>query len=182
MEPFLKIISDIIPDEKIDQELHFPKPCRGPRARWKPSQLYRIHLLLCLKRLVSFRQLRNDLMHHRDWRIFSKLKNKSQVPTLRALSAFRQNASDLLRQINPLYLKMIFSIIEMPIVLVTVPDSTDIRAATKGFAKKTVVAPKAVIIPEFIPRKMPQKDIAQKNLGSLNGLSATKNTRSVCCF
>lgn len=182
MEPFLKIISDIIPDEKIDQELHFTKPCRGPRSRLKPSQLYRIHLLLCLKRLVSFRQLRNDLIHHRDWRIFSNLKNKSQVPTLRALSEFRQNASDLLRQINQLYLKMIFSIIEIPVVLVTVPDSTDIRAATKGFSKKTAVAQKVAIIPEFIPRKTRQKDIAQKNLVSLNGLSATKNTRYVCCF
>ena len=182
MELFLKIISDIIPDEKIDQELHFPKPCRGPRSRLKPSQLYRIHLLLCLKRLVSFRQLRSDLIHHRDWRIFSQLKNKSQVPTLRALSEFRQNASNLLRQINRLYLKMIFSIIEVPVVLVTVPDSTDIRAATKGFAKKIVVVSRAAIIPEFILRKAQQKDIVQKNLVSRNGLSVTKNTHYVCCF
>lgn len=182
MEPFLKIISDIIPDDKIDQELHFPRPCRGPRSRLKPSQLYRIHLLLCLKRLVSFRQLRNDLMHHRDWRIFSKLKNKNQVPTLRALSEFRQNASDLLRQINHLYLKMIFAIVDVPIVLVTVPDSTDIRASTKGFAKKIVAVPKIAIIPEFIPLKMQQKDIVQKNRASRYGLSVTKNTRCVFCF
>jgi len=182
MEPFLKIISDIIPDEKIDQELHFPKSCHGPRSRLKPAQLYRIHLLLCLKRLVSFRQLHKDLIHHRDWRIFSKLKNKNQVPTLRALSEFRQNASELLRQINQLYLRMIFSIIEIPVVLVTVPDSTDIRAATKGFAKKTAVASKVVIAPEFIPPRMPQKDIAQKNLASQNGLLVIKNTRCAFCF
>jgi hypothetical protein len=182
MEPFLKTISDIIPDEKIDQELQFPKPCRGPRSRLKPSQLYRIHLLLCLKRLISFRQLRSDLIHHRDWRMFSKLKNKSQVPTLRALSEFRQNASELLRQINQFYLRMIFSIVEIPVVIVTVPDSTDIRAATKGFAKKTAVASKAAIIPGFILPKMLLKDIAQKNLASLNGLLVTKNTRCVFCF
>lgn len=182
MEPFLKTISDIIPDDKIDQELHFQKPCRGPRSRLKPSQLYRIHLLLCLKRLISFRQLRNDLIHHRDWRIFSKLKNKSHVPTLRALSEFRQNAPDLLRQINQLYLRMIFSIVEIPIALVTVPDSTDIRAATKGFAKKTALAPKGVIIPDFILLKTQQKDTVQKNLANLNGLLGTKNTRCGFCF
>lgn len=177
MESLLKNISDIIPDEKIDQELHFPKPCRGPHSRLRPSQLYRIHLLLCLKRLASFRQLSNDLIHNRDWRLFAKLKNKTQVPTLRALSEFRQNASGLLRQINQLYLRMIFSIIEIPVVLVTVPDSTDIRAATKGFSKKTAAALKAVIIPEFIPPKMRPKGIEQKNPVSLNGLLAIKNTR-----
>lgn len=177
MEPLLKNISDIIPDEKIDRELHFPKPCRGPHSRLRPSQLYRIHLLLCLKRVVSFRQLSNDLVYHRDWRLFSRLKNKAQVPTLRALSEFRQNASGLLRQINQLYLRMIFSIIEIPDVLVTVPDSTDIRAATKGFSKKTAIALKVVIIPEFIPPKMPLKDIEQKNQVSLNGLLAIRNIR-----
>lgn len=182
MEPFLKVISDIIPDEKIDQELHFPRSVRGPRSRLKPSQLYRIHLLLCLKRLASFRQLSADLVHQRDWRIFSKLKNKTQVPTLRGLSEFRQNAPALLRQINQLYLHMIFSIVKISAALVTVPDSTDIRAATKGFSKKTASALKTVIIQGFILPKMLPKDIVRKSLASLNGLLVTKNTRFAFCF
>lgn len=182
MEPLLKNISDIIPDEKIDQELHFPRPCRGPRSRLKPSQFYRIHLLLCLKRLASFRQLSNDLAYHRDWRMFSRLKNKNQVPTLRALSEFRKRASDLLLHVNQLYVKMIFSITSIPSVLIAIPDSTDIRAATKGFPKKTVLAPPPAIIPEFILPRMPPKDIALKNQGSRNGLSATRNTRCVFSF
>lgn len=136
MEPLLKSISAIIPNEKIDQELASLRADRGPRHRLKPFQMYRIHLLLCLKRLVSFRQLREDMMHHRDWRLFAHLKNKGHVPTLRAMSEFRQHGSRLLRQINQLYLRMIFSIIPIPSVIVAVPDSTDIRAATKAYTKK----------------------------------------------
>lgn len=89
MEPLLKQISAIIPDEKIDHELSFPQPDRGPHSPLKPSQMYRIHLLLCLKRRASFRQLQHDLLHHKSWRSFAHLKNKRQVPTLRALSEFR---------------------------------------------------------------------------------------------
>ena len=136
MEPLLEKISTIIPDEKIDRELIFPQPDRGPRHQLNPSQLYRIHLLLCLKRLASFRQLREDLRHHRDWRSFAHLKNKNQVPSLDVLSRFRKRGSSLLRQINQLYLRMIFSTAPVPSVIVAVPDSTDIRAATKGYTKK----------------------------------------------
>jgi len=85
MEPLLENISAIIPDEKIDRELSFPCPDRGPHPDFKPSQLYRIHLLLPLKRLVSFRQVHKDLKHHRDWRAFARLKNKDQIPSLDVL-------------------------------------------------------------------------------------------------
>jgi len=178
MEPLLENISAIIPDEKIDRELKFPIPNRGPRPTLKPSQMYRIHLLLCLKRLVSFRQLREDLLHHRDWRTFARLKNKQQVPTLRALSEFRQSGPLLLQQLNPLYLNMIFSITGVPSVIVAVPDSTDIRAATKGYTKKTAPVSKAAIIPESIPPKMLLKDTEPRSPDSPNGLSATRSTRS----
>lgn len=136
MEPLLENISTIIPDEKTDRELIFPQPERGPRHQLKSSQLYRIHLLLCLKRLASFRQLREDLLYHRDWRSFAHLKNKKQVPSPDVLSRFRRRGSSLLRQINRLYLQMIFSVVSIPPFIVTVPDSTDIRAATKGYTKK----------------------------------------------
>ena len=136
MEPLLESISAIIPDEKIDKELIFPCPSRGPRCQLTASQMYRLHLLLCLKRAVSFRQLQADLLHRRDWRVFARLKNKNQVPTLRALSEFRQRGTFLLRQINQLYLHMIFSIVSIPAVIIAVPDSTDIKAATKGYTKK----------------------------------------------
>lgn len=136
MEPLLQTISAIIPDEKIDHELTFPLPRRGPLSSLNPSQMYRIHLLFCLKRLASFRQLQKDLAHHREWRSFAHLKNKNQVPSLDVLSRFRQDGLFLLRQINQLYLKMIFSIVSVPPVVVTVPDSTDIEAATKGYQKK----------------------------------------------
>ena len=82
MEPLLKKISAFIPDKKIDQELHFSLPERGPRSPFKQSQLYRLHLLICLKRLVSFRQLREDMKHNQAWRSFSGLKNKKQIPSL----------------------------------------------------------------------------------------------------
>jgi transposase len=140
MEPLLENISVVIPDEKIDRELFFPQPDRGPKSFLKPSQMYRIHLLLCLKRVASFRQLREDLIHHRDWRAFARLKNKEQVPSLDVLSRFRQKGSVLLRQINQLFLHMIFSVVSVPLVVVAVPDSTDIEAATKGYTKKTVRA------------------------------------------
>lgn len=136
MEPFLQNISDIIPDEKIDRELAFPLPERGPPSSLRPSQLYRIHLLFCLKRLASFRQLQSDLRHHREWRSFAHLKNKNQVPSLDVMSRFRQKGGSLLRQINQLYLKMIFAIVGVPSSVVAVPDSTDIEAATKGYTKK----------------------------------------------
>lgn len=136
METLLKNILAIIPDEKIDRELSFPCPDRGPHSDFKPSQLYRIHLLVCLKRLVSFRQVHEDIQHHKDWRTFAGLKNKNQVPSLDVLSRFRQRALNLLRQINQLYLKMIFDIIGIPEVVITVPDSTDIEAATRGYQKK----------------------------------------------
>lgn len=182
MEPLLENISAIIPDEKIDQELIFPQPNRGPRHQLKPSQMYRIHLLLCLKRLASFRQLREDLLHHRDWRTFARLKNKHSVPTLRALSEFRKRGSRLIRQINRLYLKMIFSTVPVPSVIVAVPDSTDIRAATKGFAKKTVPVPIPVNIPDPTRPSTPPKVIAPRNQGNRNGSSVTKNIRSVFSF
>lgn len=169
MEPLLEKISAIIPNEKIDRELIFPQPVRGPRHQFKPSQLYRIHLLLCLKRLVSFRQLREDLRHHKDWRSFAHLKNKNQVPSLDVLSRFRTHGSLLLRQINRLYLKMIFSMITVPSVIVTVPDSTDIRAATKGYSKKTVPALVPVNMPDPTRPSMLPKDIAPKNRDNLNG-------------
>lgn len=136
MEPLLKNISTIIPDEKIDCELSFPCPNRGPHSDFTPSQLYRIHLLLPLKRLVSFRQVHQDMKHHKDWRSFARLKNKDQVPSLDALSRFRQRASSLLHQINQLYITMIFDIVGVPSTVIAVPDSTDIEAATKGYQKK----------------------------------------------
>ena len=37
MEPLLERISAIIPDEKIDHELSFPQPKRGPRHQLRPS-------------------------------------------------------------------------------------------------------------------------------------------------
>lgn len=180
MEPLLKNISAIIPDEKIDRELKFSSPDRGPRSSLKPSQMYRIHLLLCLKRIASFRQLQKDLSHYRDWRSFAFLKNKNQVPSLDVLSRFRQKGSQLLQQINQLYLSMIFSITGIPSVIVAVPDSTDIRAATKGHAKKTALAPKSVSTPKSIlPNKL-LKDTEQKNPDSPNGLLVTRNIH--CAF
>jgi hypothetical protein len=76
------------------------------------------------------------MKHYRDWRSFAHLKNKNQVPSLDVLSRFRQRGSNLFRQINQLYLKMIFDIVGVPEAVVTVPDSTDIEAATKGYTKK----------------------------------------------
>lgn len=136
METLLKNISAIIPDEKIDRELSFLCSRRGPRSAFKPSQLYRTHLLFFLKRLASFRQLHKDLKHYRDWRIFAHLKNKRHTPSLRSLSWFRKRGVTLLKQINQLYLKMIFDIIGVPEAVIAVPDSTDIEAATKGYQKK----------------------------------------------
>jgi transposase len=136
MEPLLENISTIIPDEKIDRELSFPCPDRGPHSDFKPSQLYRIHLLLPIKRLVSFRQVHEDMKHHKDWRSFARLKNKDQVPSLDVSSRFRKRASSLLRQINQLYIKTIFDIVGIPESVIAVPDSTDIEAATKGYQKK----------------------------------------------
>lgn len=151
MESLLKKFSALIPDKKIDQELRFSFPERGPHSSFRPSQLYRIHLLACLKRLVSFRLLREDLEHYQSWRSFSCLKNKKQIPSLDVLSRFRQKAPCLLRQINDLYLRIIFSILKTPAVIVAVPDSTDIRAATKGFPKKTVLALNLATTPSFTP-------------------------------
>lgn len=170
MEPLLKNISVIIPDEKIDRELNFPTPNRGPQSFLKPSQMYRIHLLLCLKRIASFRQLREDLLHNRHWRSFAFLKNKNQVPSLDVLSRFRQQGSELLRQINQLYLSMIFSITGIPSVIVAVPDSTDIRAATKGYPKKTAFVPLLVNIQRFTQQNRRPKDTEPKSQDSLNGL------------
>lgn len=176
MEPLLQNISTIIPDEKIDRELTFSQPCRGPRYFLKHSQMYRIHLLFCLKRLASFRQLRSDLAHHRNWRSFAHLKNKNQAPTLRAMSEFRQHAHGLLRQINSLYLKMIFTTVGVPSAVIAVPDSTDIEAATRGYAKKTANASVRVTIHDFIPPKMQPKVIAAKSRDSLSGSSDTRST------
>lgn len=176
MDPLLERISAIIPDEKIDHELSFLRPRRGPRTDFKPSQLYRVHLLFCFKRLASLRQLQKDLHHYRNWRRFAHLKNQNQVPSLRALSCFRQGSIVMLRQINQLYLKMIFAIVDVSDVVIAVPDSTDIRAATSGYAKKTVDAKTPVIIRDFIPPKMHAKDIAAKSRGSLHSSSGTRNT------
>lgn len=175
MEPLLQNISAIIPDEKIDRELVFAHPCRGPRPLLRPSQMYRIHLLFCLKRLASLRQLRSDLLHHRDWRSFAHLKNKNQVPTLRAMSEFRQHAPILFHQINPLYLKMIFAITGIPLVVIAVPDSTDIEAATRGYSKKTVDARGRVSIRDSTRPSRRPKGIAVKSWGNQNGLLDTKS-------
>lgn len=176
MEPLLKNISVIIPDKKINQELYFYSPERGPKFSLKPSQMYRCHLLLCLKRVASFRQLRMDLIQHKSWRSFAHLKNKQQVPSLRAFSEFRQHGVSLLKQINQQYCRIIFSILPVPLAIVAVPDSTDVRAATKGFPKKTVYAPNLVIIQRFIRPFMLQKDTEQRNRDSRNGSSVTRNT------
>jgi hypothetical protein len=182
MEPLLQNISASIPDEKIDHELFFSQPCRGPRPLLKPSQMYRIHLLFCLKRLASFRQLRSDLVHHQDWRLFAHRKNKNQVPTLRAMSAFRQRAPELLRQINQLYLKMIFTIVGVPSAVIAVPDSTDIEASTRGYAKKTVGALDHASIPEFILLNMQPKDTVPKNPDNPHSSLVTRSTLSASSF
>lgn len=140
MEPLLKNISAIIPDEKIDRELSFPCPKRGPRSDLKPSQLYRIHLLFSLKRLVSFRQVHEDMKYYKEWRSFARLTNKDQIPSLDVLSRFRHRSLNLLHQINQLYLRMIFDIVGVPKAIIAVPDSTDIKAATKGYQKKVWVS------------------------------------------
>lgn len=175
MEPLLQNISTLIPNEKIDTELDFPYPQRGPRFQLKPSQMYRIHLLICLKRIPSFRQLQHDLFHHKSWRVFAGLKNKKRVPTLRAMSEFRQKAPGLLKQINSLYLQMILSLIPKPVKRIAVPDSTDIEAATQGYTKKTVLAPPLVLI--RVPIRPPEqpKDTVLKNPANPSGSSATKN-------
>lgn len=182
MEPLLENISTIIPDEKIDRELNFPTPNRGPQSFLKPSQMYRIHLLLCLKRIASFRQLREDLLHNSDWRSFAFLKNKNQVPSLDVLSRFRQQGSELLRQINQLYVSMIFGITGIPSVLVAVPDSTDIRAATKGYPKKIAPATQSVNIQRYTRQNMLPKDTEPKNQDNRNGLWATRNTHFAFSF
>lgn len=182
MEPLLERISTLIPDEKIDHELSFSRPRRGPHTDYKPSQLYRVHLLFCFKRLASLRQLQKDLKHYRDWRRFAHLKNQTQVPSLRALSWFRQGSIVMIRQINQLYLKMIFTIIGTPSVVVAVPDSTDIEAATRGYAKKTADALALAIIHDFILQKMQPKDIVPKNPDRLHSSLATRNIHCASFF
>lgn len=182
MEPLRERIAALIPDEKIDHELSFSRPCRGPPTNFKPSQLYRVHLLFCFKRLASLRQLQKDMHHYRDWRRFAHLKNQAQVPSLRALSWFRQGSMVMLRQINQLYLKMIFTIIGAPSVVVAVPDSTDIEAATRGYAKKTADALALAITHDFILQNMQPKDTVPKKPDRLRSSLVTRNTHCASSF
>ena len=172
MEPYLESISSVIPDQKINHEIRQRfYSSRGPRSKINLSQFYRVHLLLCLKQIPSWNYLIHELKHNRNWRKFARIKNIRSVPSIKLISQFRTlNGTFVLRQINEILVQIILSLIDIPLMPVLVPDSTDIEAACNGYAKKTAPVENLVTILKYILQKGLPKVIGQRNQANRNSL------------
>ena len=75
----LSELSPHIPDAFIN-ELFSPPVGRGRRARLRPAQLWRLHLLGLLTPVHSFNLLVQMLPEQKAWRQFAHLANRQAVP------------------------------------------------------------------------------------------------------
>jgi hypothetical protein len=141
-DPALVRISRVMPDAAINE--FFPTNYPGKKGNpfaLTTSQYYRIHLLSLLKGITSFNQLCSELLYHQSYRRFCHIKSVSQIPKPNTLSVFRSEiGSESFALINDLLLERLFSMIPLPAVAVTVPDSTDLEASYSGRGKKNVPA------------------------------------------
>lgn len=170
LDPFLEEISKVIPDDAIDAI--FPRGFmrrRGPRDKFSTSQLFRTHLLAMLKQISSFNKLCAELRIRRSLRDFCKMSSKEKVPNYQILSQFRMKlgASGLIR-INDLLLLTLFKVLNLPRLLVAVPDSTDLEASCKGFPKKNANASFLANVQKNSLPKEPKGDTVPRNPGKLS--------------
>lgn len=75
VDPFLERISEVIPNDEIDERLSNFRS-RGRPKKFKPSQLYCSHLLALLKQIPSFNKVCEQLKIQRALRDFCHFRNK----------------------------------------------------------------------------------------------------------
>lgn len=177
-DPELDRISQVIPDASINEFF----PSNYPGKRGKPfalttSQYYRIHLLALVKGITSFNRLCSELLYHQGYRRFCQIKSIAKVPKSKTLSDFRSEIGpEAFALINDLLLERLFSMIPLPEMAVTVPDSTDLEASCSGRGKKNVPVKRDVNANASTRPRVQPKAAAPRSRGNPNSSWDTRST------
>lgn len=167
----LSLLDPHIPDDFINREWSF-RPTRGPRCKFSPAQLWRVHLLTLLTPVHAFNLLLDCLPEQRQWRSFAHLPSQRDLPDARMLHEFRARLGVTgLRQINEFLLRPLLEQVAGWEQTVALMDATDLPASCSGFKKKE---------PGPTPPSTPLWADAPSRPGKAVALSATRSTRCVC--
>ena len=167
----LSELSPHIPDAFIN-ELFSPTVGRGRRARLRPAQLWRLHLLGLLTPVHSFNLLVQMLPEQKAWRQFAHLANRQAVPDVWMLNDFRQRVGVMgLRRINEHLLEPLLPRTLSGRLSVALIDATDFEAACSGHKKRGPANTRPSGRPWAHGRSKP---------GRAAFLSATRNTAYAC--
>ena len=167
----LDLLAPHIPDDFINGRWSL-RPARGPRCKFSPAQLWRLHLLTLLTPVHAFNLLLDCLPEQRQWRSFAHLPNQRDLPDVRMLHEFRARLGVTgLRQINEFLLRDLMEQAAGWDQAVALIDATDLPASCSGFKKKK---------PGPIPPSTPVWADAPSRPGKAVALSVTRSTRFVC--
>lgn len=182
VDPILEKIADYIPDKEIDYIFHNRKfNTQGRLREFKTSQLYRTHLLTMIKGVTSFNKICTELKTRRSFRDFCHFKNKNKIPTNRILSEFRGYLKPSgFKEITRLITSIFLNTIKLPVLKIVVPDSTDIPANCKGFAKKNAHVLGNASVVKNILLMGPLKEKGQKRVGKVLSLLGIRSIPCAC--
>jgi hypothetical protein len=167
----LPLLDPYLPDDFINEQWGV-RPVRGPRWQFSAAQRWRVHLLALLTPVPSLNLLCPRLSEQRAWRSFARLRHRPEVPDPRILNAFRALVGVLgLRQINEALVQPLIQIAALWENATARIAATDLPAACRGFPKK--------IRARTPPPRQPSVGGPSRPARAA-GLSATKNTASVC--
>jgi hypothetical protein len=167
----LDLLDPRIPDDFINGRWS-GRPPRGPRPKFSPAQLWRLHLLALLSPVHAFNLLLACLPEQRRWREFARLARRRDLPDVRMLHEFRARLGvSGLRHINDHLLEGLIEQASGWEQTVGLIDATDLPAACRGFKKKTLgpIRPGA-----------PNWAGARSRAVRAAALSATRSTRCGC--
>jgi hypothetical protein len=167
----LDLLNPHIPDDFINEQWS-RRPARGPRCKFSPAQLWRLHLLTLLTPVHAFNLLLDCLPEQRQWRSFAHLPNQRDLPDVRMLHNFRARLGVAgLRQINEFLRRDLMEQAAGWDQSVALIDATDLPASCSGFKKK---------LRGPIPPSTPVWADAPSRPGKAVALSVTRSTRCVC--
>ncbi len=133
---FLESLSHLVPDSYIDG-IFLPRKTTGRPIAFRPSQLWRVHLLALLTPVHSFNLLVKSLPEQKSWRRFAHLSHRHRTPDARMLNEFRVRFGVMgFRAVNEHLLKGILSNRKSVLKTVALIDATDLQASATDQKKK----------------------------------------------
>ena len=171
---FLESLSHLVPDSYIDG-IFLPRKTTGRPIAFRPSQLWRVHLLALLTPVHSFNLLVKSLPEQKSWRRFAHLSHRHRTPDARMLNEFRVRFGVMgFRAVNEHLLKGILSNRKSVLKTVALIDATDLQASATDQKKKRKCA--------FGRLAKPPWERAHSRLAALDFLSVTKSIPSACGY